>query len=255
MVFNGIFRSYIPIVNLNLSKMQKKLIFIFILVFSVMGLWSQESTKYKVPLIGEQAPSFKAQSTNGAISFPGDYAGKWKILFSHPKDFTPICSSEILELAQKQNDFTKLNVQLVVVSVDAVERHKDWKKALEEISYKDRSPVAINFPLVDDQNLFIAKAYGMLHYPVTTQRDVRGVFVVDPANTIRAVFFYPMEIGRNLDEIERTVIALQTHDSQHVLTPANWKPGEDVFLPYKDSINIDPKVYQISWFMIAKKMD
>jgi peroxiredoxin (alkyl hydroperoxide reductase subunit C) len=236
--------------------MKKKLIIIPIFVFAIMELWSQEASKPSVPLIGAKAPSFQAQSTNGIISFPNDYAGTWKILFSHPKDFTPICSSEILELAQKQNDFDKLNVKIVVVSVDPVDKHKDWKKALEEVKYKDRNPVAINFPLVDDQNLSIAKAYGMLHYPVTSQRDVRGVFVVDPANTIRAIFFYPMEIGRNLDEIERTVIALQTHDSHQVLTPANWKPGEDVFLPYKENeTKIDPNVYEISWFMFAKKMN
>jgi peroxiredoxin (alkyl hydroperoxide reductase subunit C) len=236
--------------------MRKKLIIISVFVFAIMELWSQQVSKSGVPLIGEKAPSFKAQSTNGVATFPKDYDGTWKILFSHPKDFTPICSSEILELAQKQSDFDKPNVKLVVVSVDPLDKHKDWKKALEEVTYKERNPVAINFPLVDDENLTISKAYGMLHYPVTSVRDVRGVFVVDPANTIRAIFFYPMEIGRNLDEIERTVIALQTHDSQKVLIPANWKPGEDVLLPYKENENKrDANLYQINWFMFAKKMN
>jgi peroxiredoxin (alkyl hydroperoxide reductase subunit C) len=236
--------------------MKKKLIFIFLLVSSMMGLKSQESKKFGVPLIGEKAPSFQAQSTNGTISFPEDYTGKWKILFSHPKDFTPICSSDIMELAQMQNDFDKLNVKLVVVSVDPLDTLKDWKNVFEKLSYKDMGPVAINFPLVDDQNLFIFEEYGMLHYPAGTQRDVRGVFIVDPSNAIRALFFYPMEIGRNLDEIERTIIALQTYDSQHVLTPANWKPGDDVLIPYQDGkTKVDPNVYKISWFMFAKKAD
>lgn len=234
--------------------MKKKLIFSAVLVFSMMALWAQENNKFTVPLIGEQAPSFTAQSTNGNISFPGDYGGKWKILFSHPQDFTPICSSEILELAQMQDDFKKLNVELVVVSVDPLETHNSWKSALEAVTYKDRAPVAIKFPLVEDVDLSISRAYGMLHLTPGSIRDVRGVFVIDPDNKIRATFFYPLEIGRNLDELERTVMALQTHDSQNVLTPANWKPGEDVFIPYQqDLTKVDPAVYSIAWFMLAKK--
>ncbi|MBN1791360.1 MAG: peroxiredoxin [Bacteroidales bacterium] len=234
--------------------MKKKLIFSAVLVFSMMALWAQEKNMFTVPLIGEEAPSFTAQSTNGNISFPGDYAGKWKILFSHPQDFTPICSSEILELAQMQDDFKKLNVELVVVSVDPLDMHNSWKSALEAVTYKDRAPVAIKFPLVEDVDLSISRAYGMLHLTPGSIRDVRGVFVIDPDNKIRATFFYPLEIGRNLDELERTVTALQTHDSQNVLTPANWKPGEDVFIPYQqDLTRVDPGVYSIAWFMLAKK--
>lgn len=234
--------------------MKKKLIFSAVLIFSVMALWSQEDKQFTVPLIGEKAPSFTAQSTNGNINFPGDYAGKWKIIFSHPGDFTPICSSEILELAQMKSDFDKLNAELIIVSVDPLEMHKQWKSALEEVTYKGKAPVAITFPLVDDVNLSISKAYGMMHHPVGTERDVRGVYVIDLDNKIRATFFYPMEIGRNLDEIARTVIALQTHDSQNVLTPANWKPGDDVFVPYQqDLTKVDPSIYSIAWFMLAKK--
>jgi peroxiredoxin (alkyl hydroperoxide reductase subunit C) len=234
--------------------MKKKSIFIFLLVCSVMGLKSQEITKFRVPLIGEKAPSFHAESTNGTISFPGDYTGEWKILFSHPKDFTPVCSSDMMELAQMQHDFDKLNVKLVVVSGDPLDTHKEWKNVFEKLSPKEKEPVAINFPLVDDQHLFISKEYGLLHYPVGTLMAIRSVFIVDPADKIRALFFYPMEIGGNMVEIERTVIALQTHDSQHVITPANWNPGDDVLLPYlNDSTKIDPRVYKISWFMTARK--
>jgi peroxiredoxin (alkyl hydroperoxide reductase subunit C) len=234
--------------------MKKKLIFSAVLVFSMMALWAQENNKFTVPLIGEEAPSFTARSTNGNVSFPGDYAGKWKILFSHPQDFTPICSSEILELAQMQDDFKKMNVELVVVSVDPLDTHNSWKSALEAVTYKDRAPVAIKFPLVEDVDLSISRAYGMLHLTPGSIRDVRGVFVVDPDNKIRATFFYPLEIGRNLDELERTVAALQTHDSQNVLTPANWKPGDDVFIPYQqDLTKVDPAIYSIAWFILAKK--
>jgi peroxiredoxin (alkyl hydroperoxide reductase subunit C) len=236
--------------------MGKRSIIIGLLVFTMNGLWCQDKTYGRIPLIGETAPSFTAKSTNGTITFPGDFLGQWKILLSHPKDFTPICSSEILELAQKQNDFEKLDVKLVILSVDPLEEHFSWKSALDTLKYKDRDPVPINFAFVDDKDMSVSKKYGMLHQPISTEKDIRGVFIVDPKNKIRAVFFYPLEIGRNLDEIERTVIALQTHDSMQVLTPANWKPGDDVFLPFEDEKSRnDPDVYMVSWFIIAKKMN
>ena len=235
--------------------MKIRLFIIVLLVFSMNGLWSQETSNVRIPLIGEDAPSFTANSTEGELNFPTDYGRKWKILFSHPKDFTPVCSSEVLELAQMQDEFDKLNVKLVVVSVDVLKEHKSWIEELDKLTYKGKAPEEIKFALVDDNNLNISKKYGMLHFPVGTERDVRGVFIVDPNNKIRAVFFYPMEIGRNLVEIERTVLALQTHDELGVLTPANWESGEDVLLPYHDATSqTDPKVYQISWFMIGKKL-
>jgi peroxiredoxin (alkyl hydroperoxide reductase subunit C) len=220
------------------------------------GLWSQEKNYSRIPLIGEDAPSFTAKSTNGTFTFPGDFVGQWKILLSHPKNFTPICSSEILELAQTQNDFDKLNVKLVILSVDKLDEHFSWKSALDTLKYKNRDPVPINFAFVEDKDMRISKKYGMLHEQTSNEKDIRGVFIIDPKNKIRAIFFYPLEIGRNLDEIERTVIALQTHDSQQVLTPANWNPGDDVFLPYEDEKSkADPDVYKVSWFIVAKKMN
>jgi len=235
--------------------MKKRLVIIVLTVFSMNGLWSQEKTNNSIPLIGSTAPSFTAVSTKGMINFPVDYGRNWKVLFSHPKDFTPICSSEIMELAQMQDKFDKLNVKIIVISVDPLSEHQSWVSTLDTLNYKNRAPVPINFALVDDDNLSISRKYGMLHQPTSTERDVRGVFIVDPENTIRAMFFYPLEIGRNLDEIERTIIALQTHDSMHVLTPANWKPGDDVFLPYEDDKSRkDPEVYKISWFIIGKRM-
>jgi peroxiredoxin (alkyl hydroperoxide reductase subunit C) len=236
--------------------MKKIAIVITLFVFSLNGLWSQERNDIRIPLIGEDAPAFTAQSTNGNLTFPDDYGRKWKILFSHPMDFTPVCSSELLELAQMQSDFDKLDAKLVLLSVDPLSEHRTWKSTLDTLSYKNRIPVPINFALVDDNNMSISKKYGMLHLPTSTEKDVRGVFIVDPNNKIRAVFFYPIEIGRNLDEIERTLIALQTHDKLNVLTPANWNPGDDVLLPYEDEKSRkDPDVYKISWFMIGKKMN
>ena len=143
----------------------------------------------------------------------------------------------------------------MVLSTDTLYQHYSWKKTLDTLKYKNRnSPVVIHFPLVDDNTKYISKLYGMLHNPVSTTRDVRGVFIIDAYNKIRAIFFYPSEVGRDLDEIERTVIALQTGDKENVLTPANWRPGDDALLPYVDSnTGKDPKVYQIAPFIICTK--
>jgi len=246
--------SSIRPLKINFVRMKSKIILTCVLVVSLSGLQAQDKANSSIPLIGSEAPVFTAESTKGLITFPGDYISKWKILFSHPRDFTAVCSSEILELAQKQDDFEKLNVKLFVLSTDTLSQHITWVNTLDTLTYKGRVPVAVKFPLIDDNNKSISKMYGMLHPLTSSSRDVRGVFIVDPKNKIRAIFFYPIEVGRNLDEIERTVIALQTSDRQNVLTPANWKPGEDVFLPYIDKkATADKGVYYISPFMIAKK--
>lgn len=240
-------------------------IFILILI-SGLGInlsQAQDSKDTRIPLIGEAAPNFTAESTAGTINFPDDYYAKWKILFSHPADFTAVCSSEILELEYLQNDFKKLNTQLVVVSTDAVSSHIEWVKSLESAKYKSREPGKIDFPLVSDKNLEVSKKYGMIHSYSSTTKDVRGVFIIDPNNKIRAVFFYPMEIGRNIDEVKRTLIALQTADKNNVLIPADWQPGQDVMLHSpKTSDEADklvkkatPGVYNINWYMWFKKSD
>jgi len=235
--------------------MKKICIILVLLYFSCFQAWSQGNS----PRIGEEAPSFTGQSTTGKIHFPGDYTGKWKILFSHPADFTPVCSSEILELSALQDDFNKLDVKLIVLSTDALEKHNEWTKSIETIKYKDRVPQSIKFPLISDEDRVISKKYGMMTSGSNSTKDVRGVFIIDPENKIRAMFFYPMEIGRNMEEIKRTVLALQTADKDHILTPANWQPGNDVLL--KASNNdpatgkpVDPDVYQLIWYMTFKKM-
>lgn len=241
----------------------KKNILIVVFIFSVTLLWSQEKKEdrnFRIPLIGETAPSFTAESTNGTVNFPVDYGRHWKILFSHPQDFTPVCSSEILELANLQSEFDKLNTKLVVISTDPVETHRDWKKALESLDYKGREPVKIKFPLVDDEKLTVAKMYGMIHAPSNTTRDVRGVFIIDPDNVIETIYFYPTNVGRSTEEIIRTLTALQTARENHVLTPADWKAGNDVFVPYPPKAGDDKSdqsmsdIYKVSWFMTYKKL-
>jgi peroxiredoxin (alkyl hydroperoxide reductase subunit C) len=223
---------------------------------------AQDTLRTRIPLIGETAPSFTAESTNGQISFPDNNNSKWTILFSHPSDFTPVCSSELLELAALQGDFEKLNTRLMVISTDAVSSHIEWIKSLETLKYKGREPLKIKFPLISDKDMVISRKYGMIHSLSSTTKDVRGVFIIDPEDQIQAIFFYPMNVGRNLDEIKRTLIALQTSEKNNVLMPANWNPGQDVLIQSpKTSADADKLLKQksadlqyVSWYMWLKKL-
>jgi len=231
---------------------------VFVLLFANYS-WSQS-----IPMIGDNAPSFTAETTSGPLNFPSDYGSKWKIIFSHPRDFTPVCSSEVLTLSHMQKEFEELNANLVVVSTDDLQKHIMWKHALEETMYKKMDPVKINFPLVDDSKLSVSKSYGMLHLPASTTRDVRGVFIISPDNKVSAIYFYPMNIGRNMDEIKRAVIALQTSGTgkNRYLMPANWQLGDDVLVshfPYtREEITANPDLkssyYNVGSFMWFKKM-
>jgi peroxiredoxin 2/4 len=209
--------------------MKKLCITMIALVFILGNTYAQGN---KIPLIGSKAPSFTLQSTNGKITFPEAYGTNWKVLFSHPQDFTPVCTSELLELAYMQNDFDKLGIKVAVISTDDLNMHNHWKAHLEDLDYKQRGKQKINFPILEDLNAKVSRQYGMLHEPVSTNRDIRGVFIIDSKNTIRSVNFYPMEVGRNIDEIKRTIVALQTADKNKVLTPANWNLGDDVLVPH-----------------------
>jgi len=241
--------------------MKKTILILSIVCLFLTQAWAQEKSRANYPMLGDDAPSFTAESTTGTLNFPGDYNFKWKILFSHPADFTPVCTSEILELAAAQKEFAKLGADIIVVSTDDLVNHHEWKKSMETLKYKGREPVKIDFPLVSDQDLDISRKYGMIQPNSSSTKDVRGVFIVDPNNKIRAINFYPMNVGRNLAEIERTIAALQTADKQSVLTPANWQPGGDVLIPYtkttaeddKLTSNSDPDYYQVSWYMRFKK--
>jgi len=237
----------------------KKTFLFLVLLCSVTIIRSQDDSNTRLPIIGDQAPAFNVVSTNGNIKFPADFGKNWKIIFSHPQDFTPVCSSELLELAYMQGDFEKLNTKLLVLSVDSVSVHNDWKKALEEINYKGRGTVKINFPIASDRNYVVSKEYGMLSNATNSKKTVRAVFIIDPENTIQTVLYYPMNVGRNIDEIKRTLIALQTVARNDISTPANWQQGNDVLLHIKPSAEELSKpdnggINELSWFMIFKKM-
>ncbi|MDP1623509.1 MAG: peroxiredoxin [Bacteroidales bacterium] len=247
--------------------MKKIILLSAILFFSATQIWAQEKMYSNYPMLGDDAPAFTAESTKGTVNFPADYNTQWKVLFSHPADFTPVCTSEILELAAAQKDFDDLGVKIVVMSVDNLQSHNEWIKSMETINYKDRETFKINFPLVSDVSLQVSRAYGMIQPNGKVQanthstKDVRGVFIIDPKNKIQAIFFYPMNIGRNLAEIKRTIVALQTAEMEQVLIPANWNKGEDVLIPYikytseedKLTDNTNPDYYQYSWYMRFKK--
>ena len=218
--------------------MKKIVLVLSIITLFTISIFGQND---KIPLIGSVAPSFKANSTKGKITFPDDFGKSWKILFSHPADFTPVCSSELLEMAYMQPEFDKLNVKVAVISTDDVDMHGLWVEYLEGLDYKNRGNVSINFPLIEDTEASISKKYGMLHLPTSTTRDIRGVFIIDDKNIVRSINFYPLQVGRNMKEIARVIEALQTTEEASVYTPANWEKGDDVIIPYYPFKNEEEK--------------
>lgn len=201
-----------------------------ILIVALFGLNAMSQSR--IPMLGETAPDFEANTTNGKLEFPADFGNSWKILLSHPKDFTPVCTSEILQLAKMQDEFNDLNVELAIISTDDLSSHNDWKLHMEDILLESSGSIKIEFPLIADLNGRISDKYGMLHAWENPTRDVRGVFILDPSNEIRSINFYPMNIGRNMEEIKRVVVALQTSDQEQVLIPVNWNKGDDVLMKY-----------------------
>lgn len=178
-----------------------------------------------LPKIGDQAPSFTAKTTQGRISL-SDYEGKWVVLFSHPADFTPVCSTEFMAFARKNDQFEKRNAQLIGLSVDSLSSHLAWVTNI-----KEKMGVEIPFPVIADLNTAVSQKYGMIHPEADETATVRCVFVIDPKQVIRAMIYYPLNVGRSMDEILRLLDGLQTVDQHQVATPADWRPGEDVVEP------------------------
>jgi len=183
-----------------------------------------------LPLIGDPAPAFTAVTTNGTIHFPEDYQGKWVILFSHPSDFTQVCSTEFMTFASMQSEFEALNTQLLGLSIDSVAAHTAWIKSLEALTWKDIEKPVVNFPIIADLSMDVARKYGMIQSTSSTSA-VRAVFIIDPKGIVRLIMYYPASTGRNFAEIKRTVQALQKADADKCATPANWLPGDDIIDP------------------------
>ena len=175
--------------------------------------------------IGDEAPNFSADTTEGSIDFHKWIGDGWVILFSHPKDFTPVCTTELGYMAGLKPEFDQRNCKIIGLSVDSVEEHVAWSKDIEETQGH-----AVNYPLIDGSNLEIAKAYDMLHPNADDTLTVRSVFVIDPANKIRLTLTYPASTGRNFDEILRVIDSLQLTDKYKVATPVNWTNGDDVII-------------------------
>ena len=216
-----------------------------------------------MPRIGDPAPAFTAVTTQGEISFPGDYEGKWVILFSHPADFTPVCTTEFMTFASLQDEFKAYNTELVGLSVDGLFSHIAWLRTIKDkITFRDMTDVEVTFPLIEDITMEVARKYGMIMPGEDTTKAVRAVFVIDPKGVIRTIIYYPLSLGRNFDELLRVVKALQTADHFDIATPADWRPGDPVIVPTagscgtaKERMDGDVEgVECVDWFFCTKQI-
>ncbi len=223
-----------------------------------------ETTSQSMPRIGDRAPAFKAVTTQGNIVFPDQYAGSWVILFSHPADFTPVCTSEFMTFASLESKFAELDCKLVGLSVDGLYSHIAWLRTIKEkIAYRGMKNVEVTFPLIEDITMEVAKKYGMIQPGESSTKAVRAVFVIDPKGVIRTIIYYPLSLGRNFDELVRVVQALKTADAFSVATPADWRPGDDVIVPTAGSCGVakermeghEAGVTCHDWFFCTKKIN
>jgi peroxiredoxin (alkyl hydroperoxide reductase subunit C) len=216
-----------------------------------------------MPRIGDPAPAFRASTTQGEISFPEDYRGRWVVFFSHPADFTPVCTTEFMTFATLQEKFEQLNTALVGLSVDGLYSHIAWLRTIKDrITFRDMSDVEVTFPLIDDITMAVAKAYGMIMPGEDSTKAVRAVFIIDPKGIIRTIIYYPLSVGRNFDELLRALTALQTADAFSVATPADWRPGEPVIVPPAGSCGVakdrmegeEEGLSCVDWFFCTREL-
>ncbi len=191
--------------------------------------------------IGDKAPPFKARSTRGTINFPADFKGQWIIFFSHPADFTPVCTTEFKRLAQMADEFKKMNTALVGLSVDSVFTHEIWMRDLEkQLTREGKRKRNVNFPVVADRHKKIALQYGMIHPNESKEQTVRAIFFIDPEGVVCAELFYPISNGRSFNEVKRLLEALQITYEKDVATPADWQPGKPTISKEKAERDILP---------------
>ena len=215
----------------------------------------------RLPLIGDKAPAFQALTTNGTIHFPEDYEGKWVLFFSHPSDFTPVCTTEFMTMASMKEEFRDMNVELLGLSVDSLYSHIAWIRRIEELEWNGLKNVKIDFPVIADLNTKVSTKYGMLQPNVSSTQAVRAVFIIDPQGIIRSIVYYPLTTGRNFQEIKRMIQALQKSDETHNSTPANWQPGDDLIISTPVTVSAadagmastDENEYALDWFLRFRK--
>ncbi len=213
---------------------------------------SQEQ-EVRLPRIGEAAPDFQAVTTQGVLKLE-DFKGSWLILFSHPADFTPVCTTEFMAFAEIYPELEKRGVNLLGLSVDSTSSHIAWVRNIEE-----KIGIKIPFPIIADLNKEVSMAYGMIHPGQSKTETVRCVFIIDDKQIIRTILYYPLTTGRNMDEILRIVDALQTTDKHAVATPANWRPGDMVVVPPPNTQEMaEERVKQgyecVDWYLCKKKL-
>ncbi len=221
----------------------------------------EQQEVFSMPRIGDAAPEFTAVTTQGEINFPADYEGEWVILFSHPADFTPVCTSEFMTFATMEEKFANANTKLVGLSIDGLYSHIAWLRTIKEkIEYKGMKDVDVKFPLIEDITMDVAKKYGMIQPNEDSTKAVRAVFFIDPKGIIRTIIYYPLSLGRNFEELYRVVIALQAADEFDIATPADWQPGDDVIIgpagscgTAKDRME-DDNLECKDWFFCTKKL-
>lgn len=212
-----------------------------------------ESPK-QLPRINEPAPDFSATTTQGPKKL-SDYKGRWLVLFSHPADFTPVCTTEFIAFAEHFGEFQKRNADILGVSIDSIYSHLAWVQAI-----KEKLNVTIPFPVIADLDMKVASAYGMIHPGASDTSAVRSVFIIDDKQNVRALVYYPMSAGRSIDEILRLLDALQTGDKHGVACPAGWKPGDKVVVPAPKTQQAvqdrlaDSSVELKDWYLSLKKL-
>ena len=206
-----------------------------------------------LPRMNEPAPDFEANTTHGPLKL-SSLRGKWVVLFSHPADFTPVCTTEFIAFAQMNDQFAALNTQLIGLSIDSNYSHIAWVRTIEE-----KFGVKIPFPVIADLDMKVASLYGMVHPGASSTQAVRAVFIIDDKGILRAMIYYPLSNGRNMPEILRIVTALQTSDKYGVATPANWQPGDPVIVPPPNTVEAAEKRLKegydcTDWFFCKKKL-
>jgi peroxiredoxin (alkyl hydroperoxide reductase subunit C) len=207
----------------------------------------------RMPLLGEKAPEFEAMTTHGKLRLE-DFKGSWLVLFSHPGDFTPVCTTEFMAFAEKFDEFQKRKTHLLGLSVDSQSSHLAWVKNIEE-----KSGIKIPFPVIADGSREVAMKYGMLHPSQSKTETVRATFIIDPESVLRLILYYPLTTGRNIDEILRCIDALQTTDKHKVATPANWRKGEKVIVPAPaDQESLEERLKEgyecMDWYLCKKEI-
>jgi peroxiredoxin (alkyl hydroperoxide reductase subunit C) len=218
-----------------------------------------ETTEIKygpMPRIGDQAPDFEAVTTKGKIKFSDFAKDKWVVLFSHPADFTPVCTTEMSGFATRKNEFDVLNTELLGLSIDSVHAHLGWVNNVRE-----KTGVYFNFPIIADIDMKVSKLYGMLQPNESETAAVRAVFFIDPKKKIRLIMYYPLNVGRNMDEILRALDALQTSDKYKVAMPLDWKRGAKVIVPPPKTLDemdarlADKSLDMVDFYLAKKELE